>query len=201
MSKALSLDLRRRVVGAVVDGASHREAAARFGVGVASVSRWRALVRENGDPHVWTPPSGASRIFEHVLRVIGCCHVSGLQDAAGSYAAGPYGSSKARSTSLERAQDAPAVGLVLLTPSHRRLRHTCPSTSSHRPSDSRPAPSLWGADRSSVYTTPGYQRPGDTGHLIGQTRRSPASAVCAATCSPSQEPAGAPERPDLTGPV
>lgn len=51
MSKALSLDLRRRVVGAVADGASHREAAARFGVGVASVSRWRALARDNGEPH------------------------------------------------------------------------------------------------------------------------------------------------------
>jgi len=50
MSKALSLDLRIRVVAAVAEGASHREAAARFGVGVASVSRWRALAREGGDP-------------------------------------------------------------------------------------------------------------------------------------------------------
>lgn len=50
MSKALSLDLRLRVLAAVEDGASHRQAAARFGVSAASVSRWRALAREKGDP-------------------------------------------------------------------------------------------------------------------------------------------------------
>ena len=49
MSKALSLDLRTRVLAAVDAGASHREAAARFGVSAASVSRWRALEREQGD--------------------------------------------------------------------------------------------------------------------------------------------------------
>ena len=49
MSKALSLDLRTRVLAAVHAGASHREAAARFGVSAASVSRWRALEREQGD--------------------------------------------------------------------------------------------------------------------------------------------------------
>ncbi len=50
MSKALSLDLRLRVLAAVEAGASHREAAERFGVSAASVSRWRALAREKGDP-------------------------------------------------------------------------------------------------------------------------------------------------------
>jgi transposase len=49
MSKALSTDLRMRVVAAVADGASHRAAAARFGVSAASVSRWRALERRQGD--------------------------------------------------------------------------------------------------------------------------------------------------------
>jgi transposase len=49
MSKALSADLRSRVVAAVKAGASHREAAARFGVSAASVSRWRRLDREQGD--------------------------------------------------------------------------------------------------------------------------------------------------------
>lgn len=49
MSQALSLDLRVRVLTAVADGASHRAAAARFGVSPASVSRWRALEREQGD--------------------------------------------------------------------------------------------------------------------------------------------------------
>jgi transposase len=50
MSKALSVDLRVRVLAAVAAGASHREAAARFGVSAASVSRWRTLEREQGTP-------------------------------------------------------------------------------------------------------------------------------------------------------
>ena len=49
MSKALSLDLRTRVLAAVADGLSHRAAAERFGVSAASFSRWRALEREQGD--------------------------------------------------------------------------------------------------------------------------------------------------------
>jgi transposase len=59
MSKALSVDLRSRVVSAVADGASHREAAARFGVSAASVSRWRRLEREKGD--VRPGPLGGDR--------------------------------------------------------------------------------------------------------------------------------------------
>jgi transposase len=49
MVKALSVDLRTRVLAAVAAGASHRAAAVRFGVGAASVSRWRALERRQGD--------------------------------------------------------------------------------------------------------------------------------------------------------
>ena len=49
MSKALSLDLRTRVLAAVAEGASHRAVAARFGVSAASVSRWRTLERTQGD--------------------------------------------------------------------------------------------------------------------------------------------------------
>jgi transposase len=49
MSKALSLDLRTRVLAAVAAGASHRAAASRFGVSAASVSRWRRLERVQGD--------------------------------------------------------------------------------------------------------------------------------------------------------
>ena len=50
MSKALSLDLRVRVLAAVEAGASHRETGERFGVSAASVSRWRRLAREQGEP-------------------------------------------------------------------------------------------------------------------------------------------------------
>ncbi len=49
MSIPLSLDLRVRVLAAVASGMSHRQAGERFGVSAASVSRWRALAREQGD--------------------------------------------------------------------------------------------------------------------------------------------------------
>lgn len=48
MSKALSVDLRERVVAAVASGASCRAAAARFGVGVSSAIRWCARLRQTG---------------------------------------------------------------------------------------------------------------------------------------------------------
>ena len=51
MSKALSLDLRQRALAALHDeGLSHREAAARFRVSAASISRWRALARDGSEP-------------------------------------------------------------------------------------------------------------------------------------------------------
>jgi transposase len=50
MSKALSVDLRVRVLQAVAAGASHREAADRYGVSAASVSRWRMRERDQGAP-------------------------------------------------------------------------------------------------------------------------------------------------------
>ncbi|GAA0307884.1 hypothetical protein GCM10008966_30480 [Rhodovulum strictum] len=49
MVKALSVDLRARVLKAVAEGASHRAVAERFGVSAASVSRWRALARSKGE--------------------------------------------------------------------------------------------------------------------------------------------------------
>lgn len=49
MSRALSVDLRARAVAAVRAGATHRQAAERFGVSAASVSRWQRLERERGD--------------------------------------------------------------------------------------------------------------------------------------------------------
>lgn len=50
MSKALSVDLRVRVLAAVAQGLTHRQAGERFGVSAASVSRWRKREREQGDP-------------------------------------------------------------------------------------------------------------------------------------------------------
>ena len=59
MSKALSLDLRERVVAAVSGGASRRQAAERFGVSAASAIRWCALDRDTGSPQA--KPQGGHR--------------------------------------------------------------------------------------------------------------------------------------------
>ncbi len=49
MTRALSVDLRRRVISAIEDGASCRKAAARFGVSASSAIRWHALSKTVGD--------------------------------------------------------------------------------------------------------------------------------------------------------
>ena len=49
MSKALSVDLRKRVVDAVDGGASRRVAAERFGVSASSAMRWKKRERETGN--------------------------------------------------------------------------------------------------------------------------------------------------------
>ena len=48
MARALSQDLRDRVVGAIEGRLSCRTAAARFGVGAATAIRWRQLVLQHG---------------------------------------------------------------------------------------------------------------------------------------------------------
>jgi transposase len=48
MAKTLSLDLRERVVAAVSNGMSRRQAAERFGVSAASAIRWCTRERETG---------------------------------------------------------------------------------------------------------------------------------------------------------
>jgi transposase len=59
MSRALSVDLRERVVAAVAAGSSCRAAAARFGVSAASAIRWAALARQTGS--VAPGPLGGDR--------------------------------------------------------------------------------------------------------------------------------------------
>ena len=48
MTRALSNDLRERVVAAVLSGESCRSAAARFGVAVSSVVKWSQRYRATG---------------------------------------------------------------------------------------------------------------------------------------------------------
>ena len=49
MAKSLSIDLRRRVVDAIEQGFSCRQAAERFGVSASSAIRWRAQLKQQGD--------------------------------------------------------------------------------------------------------------------------------------------------------
>jgi len=49
MAKALSMDLRERVIAAVDEGVSRRQAAERFGVSASSAIRWCQLQRDSGD--------------------------------------------------------------------------------------------------------------------------------------------------------
>ncbi len=64
MSTPLSLDLRVRVLAAVAAGLSHRQAGERFRVSAASVSRWRAREREQGDPS--PRPMGGDQRSQHI---------------------------------------------------------------------------------------------------------------------------------------
>jgi len=59
MSSALSVDLRQRVVHAVEAGASRHQAAERFGVSLASASRWCGQFAREG--HVAPKPLGGDQ--------------------------------------------------------------------------------------------------------------------------------------------
>lgn len=59
MSSALSVDLRQRVVVAVAAGASRHKAAERFGVSLASASRWCDRFAREG--HVAPKPMGGDQ--------------------------------------------------------------------------------------------------------------------------------------------
>ncbi len=48
MGRAMSMDLRLRVVQAIEDGLSTREAARRFAIGIATAGAWHRLLRRTG---------------------------------------------------------------------------------------------------------------------------------------------------------
>ena len=61
MVQAYSLDLRERVVKAVISGASCRSVASRFGVSVASVVKWSQRFRATGSAAA--KPMGRRRVY------------------------------------------------------------------------------------------------------------------------------------------
>jgi transposase len=50
MARALSVDLRDRVVAAIAGGLSRRQAAVRFGVSATGAVLWQQLARQHGTP-------------------------------------------------------------------------------------------------------------------------------------------------------
>jgi len=72
MSKALSVDLRERVVQAVAAGVSCRAAAVRFGVSAASAIRWCARLRATGSvvPGALGGDRRSGRIEAHAARIL-----------------------------------------------------------------------------------------------------------------------------------
>src|SRR5215212_8127613 len=60
MPKALSFDLRSRVLAAIDAGLSCRQAAARFGVSASSAIRWQGMRRSGGDAR--PKPQGGDRL-------------------------------------------------------------------------------------------------------------------------------------------
>jgi transposase len=72
MSKALSLDLRSRVLATISGGASCRQAALRFGVSASSAIRWRALALAQGDarPKALGGDRRSGRIEAHAALIL-----------------------------------------------------------------------------------------------------------------------------------
>lgn len=66
MARAYSQDLRERVIGAAAKGLPARQAAARFGIGVATAIVWVRRWRESGErvAHRQGQPKG-SKLDEH----------------------------------------------------------------------------------------------------------------------------------------
>jgi len=73
MAKALSYDLRERVIAAIDAGLSCRQAAERFGVSASSAIRWRA--RQQGTGTAAARPQGgdrrSGRIEAHAAAIMG----------------------------------------------------------------------------------------------------------------------------------
>ena len=69
MARALSVDLRQRVVDAIAQGMSRRQAAARFGVSVASAIRWAERQETMGSVAAKKQAAIASRVAWRKKRI------------------------------------------------------------------------------------------------------------------------------------
>src|SRR5256885_14817426 len=74
MPKALSFDLRSRVLAAIDAGLSCRQAAARFGVSASSAIRWQGMRRGGGDAR--PKPQGGDRVSRRTEAPAGLVHAA-----------------------------------------------------------------------------------------------------------------------------
>ena len=70
MARALSLELRERVIGAIEDGVPCRKTAERFNVGVATSIRWHARFRAEGE--IAAKPMGGGPALASDRGACGC---------------------------------------------------------------------------------------------------------------------------------
>lgn len=72
MTRALSVDLRKRVISAIAEGTSCRQAAARFGVSASSAIRWHGLskVAGNANPKQQGGDRRSGRIEAHAAAIL-----------------------------------------------------------------------------------------------------------------------------------
>ena len=85
MARALSDDLRKRVLEAGAAGASARSIAARFGVGISTAIRWLRRERESGErtPRRQGKPRG-SRLDAHEAFIAGMIDADFSQESCTS---------------------------------------------------------------------------------------------------------------------
>lgn len=72
MTRSLSADLRQRVIAAIEDGMSTREAARRFRIGISTAGNWYRRYRETGEtqPRKQGQPS-RSKLDAHEAFILG----------------------------------------------------------------------------------------------------------------------------------
>jgi transposase len=76
--KQYSADLRERLLGAIDAGLSQAEAARLFGVGISSITRWRARQQQTGTVQALRRPGRTRRIADESALV---AQVQGAPDA------------------------------------------------------------------------------------------------------------------------
>ena len=146
----------------------------------------RAAINRASMQHLWTPPSGQGKTSGLLWRVVGCCHLSGLQCGSappwacmGVRGPGPYQRRRARSTLLHTGSPDPVSPTV------------APCPPSVRPTPSRPR-AAYAATAGARYTPPLTSRAHTMRAIL--LARATVTSICGlrASIRASHEPSGAP---------